>query len=281
MGASDTEELADAYERMMLKRPVIDFTKIEALEARYTDAMRARAEAETIYTQAQKVDTHNAAVALREGKAAPTPKASPKKLEEATRNVEVAREALAQEQAEFREDIEARKDDLSAELAAEQDRLQVRALAALEEVERLLGERAQARAVQDWLRDPSRRVGKRSVPGAREFKALREVIDAGDGGATYKERQNKAVDDWNAIVERAKSSVPHDRRVPVFDPKLGHSTVPAVDEAIEREVARMIEAGEPLPESIPKKWSQKLHLGKWAPEGAVPGLTPQQKRAAA
>lgn len=258
----------------------IDFTKIDALEAGYTDALRAREEAERAFTQAQRVDTFNAAKALREGTTGPAPKASSKKLDEATRNVEVAREALAQEKAEFIEDVEARKDDLSAELALEQDRSMEAALAALDDAERLLSERAHARSVQDWIGDPSGRVGKRSVPGTREFKALRQVIGAGDSGATYKERQARAVDDWNAIVERAKATVSDADRVPVFDSNLGHSTVPAIDAAIEREVERMQEAGEPLPESIPKKWSQKLHLGRWAKPGAVPGLTKQQKAAA-
>jgi hypothetical protein len=258
----------------------IDFTRLDALEEGYTSALRARGEAEQAFTQAQSIDTHNAAVALREGGSAPAPKASAKKLDEATRNVEVAREALAQEKAEFVADVEARKDDLSMELAQEQDRLQTAALAALDNAERLLGERAHARSVQDWLANPSGRVGKRRTAGAKELKALREVIDAGDGGATYKERQNRAVDEWKDIVERAKATVPSADRVPVFDRNLGHSTVPAIDAAIEREVARMQEAGEPLPESIPKKWCQKLHLGRWAKPGAVPGLTPQQRAAA-
>jgi hypothetical protein len=258
----------------------IDFTKVEALETAYTDALRVRGEAETAYTQAQQVDTHNAAQALREGKAAPTPKASSKKLDEATRAVEVAREALAQEKAEFIADVEARRDDLAAELAAEQDRLQQEALDALDMAKQALSERAHARAVQDWLANPSGRVGTRRTPGTKELKALRDVIDAGDGGATYKERQNKAVDEWTAIVERATAHIPHADRVPVFDTNLGHSTVPACDEAIEREVERMQEAGEPLPESLPEKWNKKLRRGNFAPPGAVPGLTPQQRRAA-
>src|SRR5665811_945751 len=139
----------------------IDFTKVDALETAYTDALRARGEAETAYTQAQNIDTYSAAQALREGKAAPTPKASRKRLDEATQDVEVAREALAQERAEFIADVEARRDDLSVELAAEQDHLQEGALASIKEAEAQLEDRAHARAVQDWLADPSRRVGKR------------------------------------------------------------------------------------------------------------------------
>ncbi len=270
MGASDTEELM----------PVIDFTKIDALEVAYRDALRARGEAETAYTSAQRIDTHEAAKALREGRTAPAPKASPKKLDEATRNVEVAREALAQEKAEFIEGIEACRDDLGAQLAQRMDREQAGALRMIDAAELCLTHLAEEHAAKDWLADPSRRVGTRRIPGAKELKALREVIAAGDGGASYKERQNKAVDEWTAIVERAKATVPHDRRVPVFDSNLGHSTVPAIDAAIEAEVARMQEAGEPLPESIPKKWCQKLHIGRWAKPGAVPGLTPQQKAAA-
>jgi hypothetical protein len=259
---------------------VIDFTKLDALETAYTDALRAREEAERAFTQAERVDTYNEAKAQREGVKAPAPKASRQKLDDATHRVKVAAEALAQEKAEFVADIEARKDDLSAELAAEQDRLQASALAALDEAEHALSERAHALAVQDWLRDPSGRVGKRKAPGERELKVLREVIGAGDAGASYKEKQARAVDEWKDIVERAKRTVPQDRRVSVYDSNLGHNTVPAVDEAIEREIEKMIEAGEPLPDSIPEKWGKKMHIGNWAPEGAVPGLTPEQKRAA-
>src|SRR5580704_8718114 len=144
---------------------VIDFTKLDALETGYTDALRAREEAERAFTQAERVDTYNEPKAQREGVKAPAPKASRQKLDDATHRVKVAAEALAQEKAEFVADIEARKDDLSAELAAEQDRLQASALAALDEAEHALSERAHALAVQDWLRDPSGRVGKRKAPG--------------------------------------------------------------------------------------------------------------------
>ena len=112
------------------------------------------------------MDTYNAAQALREGKAAPTPKANPKKLEEATRNVEVAREALAQEKAEFVAMVERDRDALAATLAQRVDRAQADALRILDVVETCLRHKADQQAVLDWLANPSGRVGTRRTPGA-------------------------------------------------------------------------------------------------------------------
>jgi hypothetical protein len=262
--------------------------KVESLREQHDDARRAREDAAEALKAARAADIAAGAESMRTGAKTPAPiePEAQKALHDAERHLEIVTLALAKEREALNVDLAQRGDEIRANLARADDDADEAILSALTRVEDLLHERAEIRAHVHWLDDTSRQVGRYNVAGLDALAGLRAQLGDEPGSATSR-RQAKLdhearVDAWNALVQRARATVPTSQIVPVVDlNSLSGKTYPALDEAIEREYQRMIEAGETPPPPVTAKWVKKLGTGAkpkgegtgWAKDPS-PELTP-------
>ncbi|HEV3318879.1 MAG TPA: hypothetical protein VG053_03975 [Solirubrobacteraceae bacterium] len=245
--------------------------KVEALAEQQQDAQQARNDATEALRLAKRTDINDAAEALRAGAEAPEPKPqATKSLEDAERHLAIVTQALIAERKAWIADLKARDADIRMKLAEAEDATNEALRTLIAEAEGVLDERADIRAHVEWLDDTSRNISKRRV-GPDPLASLRAAISAEPGGLSgymIEKREHEArVHAWNELAKRAAATVPADQRLPVLDGSSDSGvTVPQIDAAIEREIERMIEAGEEVPVPVTKKWMQRLGTGKhkWA-----------------
>jgi hypothetical protein len=253
--------------------------KVESLREQDAAAREAREAAAEQLRLTKAADVNDAAEALRAGATAPKPKepAAQKKLDDAERHVAVVSQALRAEREALSADIAQRSDEIRASLAKAEDDADEAILTLAGEIEDLLHERAEVKAHVLWLDDTSRPVGRYSVQGLDALAGLRAQLGDEAGSATSRHQakldHEARVDAWNALVQRAKATVPASQILPVEDrySDTGRS-YPALDAAIEREYERMIEAGETPPSPVTVKWVKKLGTGA-KPKGKGTGWT--------
>lgn len=239
--------------------------KVESLREQHDDARQAREDAAQALRAARAADIAAGAESLRTGAKTPAPTEpdAQRALTDAERHLEVVALALTKEREALNADLAQRSDEIRANLASAEDDADEAILSALTQVEDLLHERADVRAHVIWLDDTSRQVGRYNVPGLDALAGLRAQLGDEPGNATSR-RQEKLdhearVDAWNALVQRARATVPSSQMLPVRDDYSdAGKTYPALDEAIEREYDRMIEAGETPPAPVAAKWVKKL-----------------------
>lgn len=246
--------------------------KVEALAEQQQDAQQARSDAQEALRLAKRSDIDEAAEALRAGAAAPKPKEpqAAKSLEDAERHLAIVTQAMIAERKAWTDDLKQRDADIRMKLAEAEDATNEALRTLIAEAEGVLDERADIRAHVEWLEDTSRSISKRRV-GPEPLASLRAAISAEPGGLSrymIEKREHEArVEAWNELTQRAARTVPADQRIPVLDASTDRGvTVPQIDAAIEREIERMIEAGEEVPVPVTKKWMQRLGTGKhkWA-----------------
>jgi hypothetical protein len=242
--------------------------KVEALSEQQQDALAARSAAEDALRQAKRTDIDDAAEALRAGATAPEPKepAAQKRVDDATRHLAIVTQALIAERKAWTDDLKARDADIRMKLAEAEDATNEALRTLIAEAEGVLDERADIRAHVEWLDDTSRNLSKRRV-GNDPLASLRAAVSAEPGGLSrymIEKREHEArVQAWNELTQRAARMVPADQRIPVLDATTDRGvTVPQIDAAIEREIERMINAGEEVPVPVTKKWMQRLGTGK-------------------
>jgi hypothetical protein len=239
--------------------------KIQALAEQQEDARQARADAEQALKAAKQADIAAGAEALRTGSKPPALKEpdAQEALKWAERHLEVVTLALTNEREALHADIAQRDGEIRASLAKAHDEADEAIMAAVTQIEDLLHERAEIDAHVLWLDDTTRSVGRIIVSGLNALAALRTQLGDKPGSTTSK-RQAKLdhearVEAWNALVARAKATVPQSQLVPVRDDYSDTGkTYPALDQAIEDEVERMQEAGETPPAPVTIKWVKKL-----------------------
>ena len=242
--------------------------KVESLREQHEDARTARGAAQAALRDAKAADVAAGAEALRSGSTPPDPTEpqAQKALQDAERHLEVVSLALTREREALNADIAQRSNEIRASLAKAEDGVDEAVLSILVQLEDLLHERAEIKAHVQWLDDTSRPVGRYNVQGLNALEGLRTQLgdEPGRASSRYQAQldHEARVDAWNALVQRAKATVPSSELVPVIDPyDASGKSYPALDAAIEREYGRMIEAGETPPAPVVKKWMQKLGTG--------------------
>jgi hypothetical protein len=236
-------------------------THINALQEQLAEAQKARNAAAEALKRAKADDIDAAVEAMRAGATAPesTEAAAEKRWNEAERHLTVVSLALKAERQALTADITSRSDEIVSTLAKAEDGLTEGIDSAITGIEAMLAERASIIAHRMWVRSGATgSVGMRRDAGEGELRALRAAVAESGGGAFDKEVYLRNYDAWTALVERASATVPYADRIPVRDVVSGFSVVPEVDAAIEREVERLEEAGEPVPTPTSIKWAQKL-----------------------
>jgi hypothetical protein len=242
--------------------------KVESLREQQEDARRARDAATAELRDAKAADLAAGAEALRAGTEPPHPTEpeAQRALADAERHLEIVTLALTKEREALAADLASRSDEIRASLAKTEDGVDEAVLSILVQLEDLLHERAEIKAHVHWLDDTSRPVGRYNVSGLNALAGLRAQLghEPGRASSRYQAQldHEARVDAWNALVRRAKATVPASELVPVIDPyDASGKSYPALDAAIEREYERMIEAGETPPAPVVKKWMQKLGTG--------------------
>jgi hypothetical protein len=239
--------------------------KVQSLQEQHEDARTAREDAAEMLKAARAADIAAGAECLRTGAKTPAPTEpdAQKVLADAERHFEVVSLALTKEREALAADLASRSDEIRASLATAEDDADEAILAALAQVEDLLHERAEIKAHVHWLDDTSRAVGRHNVQGLDALAGLRAQLGDEPGSATSR-RQEKLdhearTEAWNALVQRARATVPTSQLVPVEDiDNPSGKSYPALDAAIEREYERMIEAGETPPAPVVVRWVKRL-----------------------
>jgi hypothetical protein len=257
--------------------------KVESLREQHDDARRAREDATQALKAARAADIAAGAESLRAGSKTPAPTEpdAQKALTDAERHLEVVALALAKEREALAADLASRGDEIRATLAKAEDEADEAILSALTQIEDLLHERAAIRAHVHWLDDTSRTVGRYNVAGVDALAGLRAQLGDEPGNATSRRQaqldHEARVEAWNALVQRARATVPVSQIVPVSDWEAESGKVyPALNAAIEREYDRMIEAGETPPAPVTTKWIKKLGTGA-KPKGQGTGFAKEPR----
>jgi len=251
----------DAQERYRRWQRLVQEAEVSRLE------VEAR---ESNVRAALAADTDAAANARREraagGDAEATERTEPAAqaaLAQAERELAAARAAVTGEAAEFALHIgETRSVILARSTEAESGAVVV-ARQALDELEKALEAREIARMVRSWLDRPVTDATVHGLGNLRpvcrdEIATITRTLDAEGVRDTRAEQDaNRAA--WDALVARARASVPQElREDAVLDPRTGSKTVPAVDAAIEAEVEQLRRAGEPVPRPTSEKWQRRI-----------------------
>ncbi len=235
---------------------------IAALQEKAQDAHVARDAAQEAVKHARGADIAAGAEHLRNPNGDKPPALTEpklqKRLDDTEREFAILALALRQEQEALTADIVSRSDDITADLAAKEDAGDIAIAEHLDAVTALLEEKAELRSHGDHVRaGATGNVGKRKVTAESELRTLRVAVAMSDT-ASSREELLRNYDAWTDLVDRATRTVRHEDRIPDRDPLTGDMTVPACDEAIEAEVERLTEAGEPVPTPTSIKWVKKL-----------------------
>jgi hypothetical protein len=241
--------------------------KLEALENQVRAGVAVRDAAAQSVKDAKTADTDALSEHFRkrDGGKQPTlkePKAEGA-LADSERQLKALKLALRKETDALVADVQSREDTIRASLAEAEDTIDGEVQGVLDDISGLLSAKSEIRAHRDWLRDPSRAVGRREISGLRELTALRSAA-TGQDAESAKDAWIKRCDAWNALVKRATTG--YDRGRSAGD--VAHAEI---DQRIEAEVARMLEAGEEVPMPTIAKWAQKLGMAV-KPKGAGTGL---------
>jgi len=242
--------------------------RLADLQAAARDAREQHEAAQAALEQAKRDDLRVQADARRAkaaGEAVATPKltepAARKRLDTAAREVQIADAAATGEAAEFALHVSENREAIEARSRAAERELGERAADLLEELRGVLRGRSEARAVRPWLDRPVdgatiRGLGNLTAGGESEITAIFRLLE-GERERDERAEHDQNWSEWEQLVAQAKVAAgPLDPEDPTIRER--------IDAAIDAEVERRREAGEPVPRPTSLRWVRKLGVGQMA-----------------